>query len=414
MARSTRSTTLETRTARLRLPIAKKPVFVKIGPGTGLGYRRNRTAGTWVARVSDGKRGNWTKAIGHADDFDEADGTNILDFWQAQERARTIGRTEHTGTGSAKPATVADALEAYDADLKIRGGHPSNVMRVRGHVPDRLLNRAVALLTAGELRRWRDGLLTSLKPATVKRTCAAFKAALNLAAEHDARIATRNAWQVGLAAIPDAEQTRNVILHDAVVREIIAAAYRQSTALGLLVEVAAVTGARVSQLANLEIQDFQDFQPDRAAPRLMMPTSRKGKGMKVIQRRPVPIPQNLAAKLRALTVDRPATAPLLLKPSGTYWRRADHSKPFARAAKVAGQDPKEVTMYALRHSSIVRAIKASVPIRIIAASHDTSVMMIERTYSRFIGDHTDALARAALLDTTEPDNGNIVTMYGSR
>ena len=86
MARSARSSTLETRSARLRLPVAKKPVFVKIGPGVGLGYRRNRTAGTWVARVSDGKRGNWTKAIGHADDFDDADGTGVLDFWQRRRR----------------------------------------------------------------------------------------------------------------------------------------------------------------------------------------------------------------------------------------------------------------------------------------------------------------------------------------
>ena len=68
MARSTRSTKLETRSARLRLPVAKKPVFVKIGPSVGLGYRRNQTAGTWVARVADGKGGNWTKAIGTADD----------------------------------------------------------------------------------------------------------------------------------------------------------------------------------------------------------------------------------------------------------------------------------------------------------------------------------------------------------
>jgi len=40
------SSTLETRSARLKLPIAKKPLFVKIGHGVGLGYRRNRTAGT--------------------------------------------------------------------------------------------------------------------------------------------------------------------------------------------------------------------------------------------------------------------------------------------------------------------------------------------------------------------------------
>jgi hypothetical protein len=41
MARSIRSSTLETRSARLRLPISKVPVFVKIGPKIGLGYRRN-------------------------------------------------------------------------------------------------------------------------------------------------------------------------------------------------------------------------------------------------------------------------------------------------------------------------------------------------------------------------------------
>jgi integrase len=411
MARSTRSSTLETRSARLRLPVAKKPIFVKIAPGTGLGYRRNRTAGTWVARVADGKRGNWTKAIGHADDFDDADGTSVLDFWQAQEKARTIGRTEHTGHGSVKPATVAEALDAYDADLKTRGGDLANVGRVRVHLPDRLLSKAVALLTAGELRRWRDGLVSIVKPATANRTCRAFKAALNLAAEHDERIVNRRAWQIGLGSIPDAEQIRNIILTDAVVREIIAAAYRQSHEMGLLVEVAAVTGARVSQIARLEVHDLQ---PDRNAPRLMMPTSRKGRGVKTVQRRPVPIPTSLAVKLRTFTTDRPATAPLLLKPSGAYWRPCNHSRPFARVAETAGQDPTEVTMYALRHSSIVRAIKASVPIRIIAASHDTSVAMIERTYSRFIGDHSDALARAALLDTTEPDNGNIVPMHGSR
>ena len=74
MARSARSAKLETRSTRLKLPVAKKPVFVKIGPSIGLGYRRNQTAGTWVVRVADGKGGNWTKAIGAADDFDNSDG----------------------------------------------------------------------------------------------------------------------------------------------------------------------------------------------------------------------------------------------------------------------------------------------------------------------------------------------------
>ena len=55
-------------------------------------------------------------------------------------------------------------------------------------------------------------------------------------------------------------------------------------------------------------------------------------------------------------------------------------------------------MYALRHSSIVRALLANVPIRIVAALHDTSVVMIEKTYSSHIADHADVVARPSLLE----------------
>jgi integrase len=404
MARSTRSTPLETRSARLKLPVAKKPVYVRIGSRVGLGYRRNQTAGTWVARVADGRGGNWTKAIGAADDFEEADGNHVLDFWQAQDKARTLGRDDQ-GADSGRPLTVGEALDTYEADLRTRGGDTGNVTRVRAHLIPGLRDKAVALLAAGDLRRWRDGLVKSLAPATVNRTCTVLKAALNLAADHDERIANRRAWENGLATIPDAEQSRNVILDEATVRWIIAEAYAQSSEFGLLVEVAAVTGARVSQLARIEVQDLQS---DRANPRLLMPTSRKGKGTKKIMRHPVPIPAGLAAKLDKLTTDRPAITPLLVKPSGEPWRKSDHARLFRRVANAAEQDTTEVTIYALRHSNIVRQILAGVPIRVVAVNHDTSVAMIERTYSRYIGDHSDMLARAALLDTTAPASaGNV-------
>src|SRR2546421_7345516 len=69
MARSTRSAKLETRTARLKSPVRKKPYFVAVAPGVGLGYRRNKTAGSWVARAADGNDGNWTQAYTVAYDF---------------------------------------------------------------------------------------------------------------------------------------------------------------------------------------------------------------------------------------------------------------------------------------------------------------------------------------------------------
>ena len=405
MARSTRFAKLETRAVRLRLPVAKKPVFVKIGPRVGLGYRRNQTAGTWVVRVADGKGGNWTKAIGNADDFDEANGNSLLNFWQAQEKARAIGRIDHDGHAGVKPTTVRQALNSYEADLKTRGGDTGNVTRVRPHLPAGLRDKVVALLTSHDLRKWRDSLAKTLAAATVNRTCAAFKAALNLVADHDERVLNRRAWETGLATIPDAEQSRNVILPETTVRQIIAEAHKHSTQFGLLVEVAAITGARVSQLARIEIQDLQG---DRADPRLMMPTSNKGKGAKKVMRRPVPIPAGLAARLRALTADRPAGAPLLVKPSGEPWKKSDHSRLFRHAAKGAEQDPAEVTIYALRHSNIARQILAGVPIRVVAVNHDTSIAMLERTYSRFIGDHSDALARSALLDTGMVADSNVI------
>ena len=93
MARNTRSTKLETRSARLRLPIAKKPVFLKLSPGLHLGYRRNQTAGTWVVRRIDGGK-DWTTRLGEADDFEDANSNAILDYWQAQDKARTLARPE--------------------------------------------------------------------------------------------------------------------------------------------------------------------------------------------------------------------------------------------------------------------------------------------------------------------------------
>ena len=104
----------------------------------------------------------------------------------------------------------------------------------------------------------------------------------------------------------------------------------------------------------------------------------------------------------------------MTKPSGAPWTKSDHSRLFVRAARAAGLDPDEVTIYALRHSGIGRQLLAGVPVRVVAVNHDTSVVMIERNYSRYIGDHADALARVALLDITAPSGGNVVQIGAVR
>ena len=260
MARSIRSATLETRTGRLKLATRWKPYAVRVAPGVRLAYRRKATAGTWSVIAADGKGGNWLKAFAGADDYEDANGDSILDFWQAQDRARALARGSKSDT---KPITISEALDNYAADLNARGGDAANVARVRIHLPHGLRDKAVALLTPRELKRWRDALRKTLSAGSVNRIANALRAALNFAANTDERIAGRRAWEVGLQAIPDAVVSRNVILPAGTIRRIVAEAYTISYEFGLLVETAATTGARVGQLARLEVQDVQSDRETR-------------------------------------------------------------------------------------------------------------------------------------------------------
>jgi integrase len=303
-------------------------------------------------------------------------------------------------------------VDAYAATLAARGGDPGNARRILVHLPDSLAGKTVALLAARDFAPWRETLAAAgLSPSAINRASACLRAALNNAADQDERITSRRAWGKALAAIPNATESRNVILLEESVRAIVAAAYDVSTELGVLVEVLAVTGARPSQVARLEVADIQVLRPD---PRLMLPCSRKGRSRKAVERRSVPVPPRLAARLAALGEGRPADAPLLLKQDGEPWSREDHGKPFAEARARAGLGA-EVTAYALRHSSIVRQLLVGIPIRVVAVNHDTSVAMLEKTYSKYIGDHSDVLTRRALLDLAEPAaDENVIPLPAAR
>jgi len=247
-----------------------------------------------------------------------------------------------------------------------------------------------------------------LVPSAARRTAKVLAAALSLAANTDERIDNRNAWRIGLAGVSGADVARNTILSEPVIRAIVAAAYEiVGPEFGLLVELAAVTGARISQLARLVVSDVQ---PDRADPRIMMPTSFKGRGQKAVARRPVPITATLASRLARLGAGRAPDAPLLISFSGGPWVRSQHSRPFIRVVERLGLG-RNVTIYALRHSSIVRQLLDNVPIRVVAVNHDTSVVMIERNYSVDIASHTDTMSRRSLLDfDTMPATGKVVAI----
>jgi integrase len=416
-----RASKLETATARRKLPVAKKPHYIKIAPGIHLGYRRNTGPGTWSVRVADSGV-EWLKKIGVADDLEPAAPPAVLSYWQAIEVARRLGRRQpgDPADDDSRPVTVSEAVDQYEAHLQRNSGDPYNARRARLHLTAALRSKPVAMLGRNELERWRDGLLEKgLSRATVNRTRSTLRAALELAAKKDHRIRNVLEFKMGLPGLTGLPKVRNVILDDSTVRQFVAAARAHEPKFGLLVAVLAETGGRPSQAARLLVKCLVD---DPLAPVLKMPKSGKGGSTDRAARKAttysVPISPALAEMLKQETVGRAPDEPLLTRKDGNSWNSVNPSSQYredVRAVVTAiGRDPDELTIYALRHSSITRALKENVPIRIVAAGHDTSVQQIERVYSDQITAHSDDIARRALLSIATPPSDETVVALSQR
>ena len=163
---STRNAKLETRKARLKLPIGSKRYWQNIGRGLALGYRRGKKGGTWYARFELGDNKYAIKSIGYSDDHNDADGDKVLDYFQAQNEARKreSERKEESNKKGEHPKssyTVTEAVEDYllsKSDLKsiddIR-------RRLSLHVLPFFGDKQISELTTDELKQWRKRLANS-------------------------------------------------------------------------------------------------------------------------------------------------------------------------------------------------------------------------------------------------------------
>jgi hypothetical protein len=202
-----RSSALESATSRRKLVVRKKPYWLKLSPGIGLGYRRNEGPGTWSVRSSDGHGRLWEKRLALADDLEAAAPPHVLTFWDVQKVALALARQQPHAGDEGRPITVAEALDRYQEDLKARGGSIYNAGMPRKHLSTVLLSKPVALLGANELKRWRDSLIGgSLQPSSINRMLKSLRAALSLAARLDPRIQNAAARGIGLQALPDADR----------------------------------------------------------------------------------------------------------------------------------------------------------------------------------------------------------------
>ncbi|HTI79327.1 MAG TPA: tyrosine-type recombinase/integrase [Acetobacteraceae bacterium] len=202
------------------------------------------------------------------------------------------------------------------------------------------------------------------------------------------------------------------ILADAEIRKLVEAAFIQNADFGALVMVLAATGARMDQVARLTVADFQP-----AARRLMVPSSRKGRGDRQVTHIAVPLSDDVVVRLRRIIAGRLGHEPLLLRwhhqqvagDSNTgappRWERVSR-KPWSNTAQMTrpwrvmienAKLPTDLVPYCLRHSSIARGLRAGLPAQLVSAVHDTSVAMIKKDYAVFIVDAPDDLLRHAVM-----------------
>ncbi len=321
--------------------------------------------------------------------------------------------------------TVRSAVEEYAKARKQRGAASGKDAegRLRKHV---LADQAfaatpLAKLRSSTIKSWRDRLKQqdagqdktndAITISTINRLMNDLRAALNAAAEQHRRELPPhlvNEIRVGTRAVPAGSAPRRQILTDAEVGRVVSEAFKadETGDFGRLILLAAATGARHAQLRHLRVADLQ---PERQ--RVMMPGAAKGRATKPKAPVPVPLaPEHIAALKPAVEGRAPEDALLerwayrRAEPPAR-WER-DKRRPWGAASEIdklwaatvaAAKLPAGTIAYSLRHSSIVRGLRAGLPIRLVAALHDTSVEMIEAHYSAFIADATEDLARRAVL-----------------
>jgi integrase len=438
-----------TRNARASLPFGLH--WRRIDSEVHLGYRKGKRAGVWLVRWRAGA-GYRQAPLGAADDALKA---GTLSYEAATKAARQLVEKERldAAAAAAGPAlTVRMAVESYIASRDARDarragrekksdaasrlgryviGHPA-VGKRAAISPAALAEVALHNLTERHLLDWREALPDALGGNSRQRLVNDLKAALNAA-----RMANRERLPATLAEIikqglraPErADESEpvardNQILGDGDIARLLRAAreidgeQNWGGDLFRLVVVLAASGARFSQIARLRVRDVQIGQG-----RIMLPSSRKGRGGGKGASIAIPIGRDVVDELVPVVASRPGDAPLLERwrhvqePGGLAWRRdsrgawlasSEMLRPWAAIRERASLP--EAIPYALRHSSIVRGLRSNLPIRLVAALHDTSTAMIERHYAKWITDGLEDMARAAIVPLVSRDPSHKLTI----
>jgi len=279
MARTIQSKELDSRTAREKLEPTHEPYWVSIGRTLHFGYRKGKgkNGGSWIARLY--KDGKYKKIkLGKADDIQDANNESVLDYFQAQEKARAfaVEAERHPLEVTNKPTTVEEAtneyLEWYQTDGKALNRTKNTI---ETHITPKLGNLKLTALTTPIIRKWHADLTKEKKilrssklkknyaeidtstdairkrKATANRILTVLKAALNHA-WRDEHITSNEAWRK-VKPFRDVDAPKIRYLSTKECGRIINACEPDFRC---IVKAALLTGCRYGELTHLKAYDF--------------------------------------------------------------------------------------------------------------------------------------------------------------
>jgi len=374
MGRLIRDHRLETRSARERLAVSRRPYWRSISTGCHIGYFRGVRTGTWIARcLLTGSPGYVQKRLGEADDSLDADGEAILDFRQAQDKARAWFRLAgRNGGKDLVRYTVGKALDDYLATFTGKSLEKTR-HTIERHIRPVFGRRVVSELTTSDLRAFQAALAArrsvyrtnrhgfakerpddgdSLRRgrANANRILTPLKAALNRAF-NDGKVADDTAWR-RVKPFPKVSVARVRYFTTSEIEALMAAAdpwFRS------LIQAALFTGARWSELYQMKVRDV-----DVTTGTVHFPETKSGRPRYVHL-------TDEGIRFFARCCNGKILSEILFRNHlGLPLGPSHQVRPMAEACRKAGVDP--AGFHILRHTYGSTLAMAAVPLAVIAES----------------------------------------------
>jgi integrase len=412
MAGTVKEAKIGSRTTRTNLTPGRQAHWRTIMPGRAhLGYQRKTNAkeGRWLLRRyipgdHETKDAYRVEALGLADDVMAADGHRVLNFEQAETKARA---QIEAPACKVHRITVRRAIANY-IEFKRSQGQPTEdtVSRSVAHILPVLGDVVVAELTSEQIRKWladlagspalirsKKGTEQKYKPepigdeavrrrrSSANRVLTILKASLNHAYD-EKHASTNDAWGRRVKPFRDVEVARIRYLSVVEAQRLLNVCYPEFR---LLVRAALETGCRYGELTRLEAHDFN---PDAGTVNIRK--SKSGKGRHVV------LTDEGVTFFAQLTAGRPGNSLMFTRQDGSQWRASSQERPMKEANEGAKLSP-PITFHGLRHTWASLSVMAGVPLMIVAKNlGHANTNMVEKHYGHMSPSFfTDAIRAGA-------------------